>query len=129
MINQEVISEKLKYLILMNANSTQFEITNLFVEFEFSDNTSTQIENYDIDVKFDYNGALDPDMYSFAHDIQRMSEKMRDLLSEYVISQEGKIVSGNNSNCYPAEPMIFSMDYRIDEKHIFELGYKFHYHD
>jgi hypothetical protein len=43
-------------------------------------------------------------MYSFAHDIQRMSEKLRDILSEYVITEDGKIVEGKNSNCFPTDP-------------------------
>ena len=56
-----------------------------------------------------------------------MSEKLRDILNEYVISEEGKLVSGKNSNCFTTEPLIFSIDYQVDEKHIFDLGYKFTY--
>jgi hypothetical protein len=58
-----------------------------------------------------------------------MSEKLRDILSEYVISKDGKIVNGNNSNYFMTEPSIYNIDYEIDLKHIFNLGYKFHYHD
>jgi hypothetical protein len=129
MINKETISEKLKYLILMNAKSSQFEILNLFIEIEFNNQDHTEIANYDIDVKFDYQGSLEFDIYEFAHDIQRMSEKLRDILSEYVISKDGKIVNGNNSNYFMTEPSIYNIDYEIDSKHIFNLGYKFHYHD
>ena len=56
-----------------------------------------------------------------------MSEKLRDILNEYVITEEGKIVSGNNSNCFATEPMIFNIEYEADTKHIFDLGYKFTY--
>lgn len=129
MINKETVSEKLKYLILMNAKSSQFEILNLFIEMEFNNQDHTEIANYDIDVKFDYQGSLEFDIYEFAHDIQRMSEKLRDILSEYVISKDGKIISGKNSNYFMTEPSIFNIDYEVDTKHIFNLGYKFHYHD
>jgi hypothetical protein len=129
MINEEVLSEKLKYLILMSAKRNQFEIMNVYVEFTYTDESHEKLESYDVDVKFDYAGSLEFEMYSFAHDIQRMSEKLRDVISEYVISQDGKLINGNNSKCYPSDPMVFSIEYKVDEKHIFDLGYKFNYHD
>ena len=129
MINEEVLSEKLKYLILMSAKRNQFEIMNVYVEFNYTDESHEKLESYDVDVKFDYNGSLEFEMYSFAHDIQRMSEKLRDVISEYIISQDGKLINGNNSKCYPSDPIVFSIEYKVDEKHIFDLGYKFNYHD
>ena len=129
MINEEVLSEKLKYLIIMNAKPKQFEIMSVYVEFKYTDVSHEKLESFDVDVKFDYNGSLEFEMYSFAHDIQRMSEKLRDVISEYIISQDGKLINGNNSKCYPSDPMVFSIEYKVDEKHIFDLGYKFNYHD
>ena len=127
MINEELLKEKLKYLITMNAKPKMFEVMNVYVEFDYIDQNHTKLANYDIDVKFDYQGSIDFDMYSFAHDIQRMSEKLRDVLNEYVINEEGKIVEGKNSNCFATEPMIFNIEYEADTKHIFDLGYKFNY--
>ncbi len=129
MINEEVLSEKLKYLILMSAKRNQFEIMNVYVEFNYTDESHEKLESYDVDVKFDYEGSLEFEMYSFAHDIQRMSEKLRDVISEYIISQDGKLINGNNSKCYPSDPMVFSIEYKVDEKHIFDLGYKFLYEE
>jgi len=127
MINEEVLSEKLKYLIIMNAKPKMFEIMNVYIEFDYIDQNNTKLANYHVDVKFDYLGALEFDMYSFAHDIQRMSEKLRDIINEYVITRDGKIVEGKNSNCFTTEPLVFSIEYEADTKHIFELGYKFNY--
>jgi hypothetical protein len=127
MINEEVLSEKLKYLIIMNAKPKMFEVMNVYVEFDYIDQNHTKLANYDVDVKFDYGGSIEFEMYSFAHDIQRMSEKLRDILSEYVITEDGKIVEGKNSNCFATDPMVFSIEYKVDEKHIFDLGYKFTY--
>ena len=129
MINEEVLSEKLKYLIIMNAKPKQFEIMSVYVEFNYTDESHEKLESYDVDVKFDYNGSLEFEMYSFAHDIQRMSEKLRDVISEYIISQDGKLINGNSSKCYPSDPLVYSIEYKVDEKHIFDLGYKFNYHD
>jgi hypothetical protein len=129
MINEEVLSEKLKYLILMSAKRNQFEVMNVYVEFNYTDESHEKLESYDVDVKFDYEGSLEFEMYSFAHDIQRMSEKLRDVIIEYVISQDGKLINGNSSKCYPSDPLVYSIEYKVDEKHIFDLGYKFNYHD
>jgi hypothetical protein len=129
MINEEVLSEKLKYLILMSAKRNQFEVMNVYVEFNYTDESHEKLESYDVDVKFDYEGSLEFEMYSFAHDIQRMSEKLRDVISEYVISQDGKLINGNSSKCYPSDPLVYSIEYKVDEKHIFDLGYKFLYEE
>jgi hypothetical protein len=129
MINEEVLSEKLKYLILMSAKRNMFEIMSVYVEFTYTDESHEKLESYDVDVKFDYEGSLEFDMYSLAHDIQRMSERLRDIISEYIINQDGKIINGNDSKCYPSDPLVFSIEYKVDEKHIFDLGYKFNYHD
>lgn len=127
MINEEVLSEKLKYLIIMNAKPKQFDIMKIHIDFEYADQNRQKLSAYDLDVMFDYEGGLDFDMYSFAHDIQRMSEKLRDILNEYVITQEGKILSRANSNCYTAEAMVYNIQYEVDNKHVFNLGFKFHY--
>ena len=127
MINEEVLKEKLKYLIRIAAKGRQFDIIDMYFEFTYTNESHDKMESYDIDVKFDYEGPLEPDMYSFAHDIQRMSEKLRDVLNEYVVTEEGKIVEGKNSNCFATEPMIFNIEYEADTKHIFDLGYKFTY--
>lgn len=127
MIKEEVLSEKLKYLIIMNAKPKMFEVMSVDIEFEYIHQNQTKLENYDVYVKFDYNGALDFDMYSFVHDIKRMCEKLKDILNEYVITEDGKIVEGKNSNCFTTYPLILNIDYEADNKHIFNLGYKFTY--
>ena len=129
MINEEVLSEKLKYLIQMNARSNQFEIINIYIEFEFSDVYHTKIINYDIDVKFDYMGGIDFSMDDFLVDVGRISQKMNEILSEWVITQDGKIARGANSNCYSVETLVFNIEYKADETHIFDLGYKFQYEE
>jgi hypothetical protein len=129
MINEEVLTEKLKYLITTNAKLKQFDVMKIFIDFEYADQNRQKLGAYDVDVQFDYEGILDFDMYNFAHDIQRMSEKLRDVVNEYVISQEGKIVSRENSNCYTTEAMVYHISYEVDTKHVFNLGYKFHYEE
>jgi len=127
MINEEVLKEKLKYLIRIGAKNRQFDVMNVYIEFEYIDQNHTKLANYDVDVKFDYQGSLEFEMYSFAYDIRRMSEKLRDIVNEFVITEDGKIVEGKNSNCFATDPLVFSIEYKVDETHIFDLGYKFTY--
>lgn len=128
MINTEILSSKLKYLILMNARSTQFEMIDVYIEFDITNNGKT-IYSYDVDVKFDYQGTIDFDLSSFVTDIQKMSDKLSELVSEFMITSDGKVVLGKNANCFASEPNIYTIDYEVDTKHIFNLSYKFNYHD
>lgn len=127
MINQELLIEKLKYLILMNSKTTQFKIEDVYVELEYLNQSHTKISNYEIDVRFDYEGSLEPEIHSFTHDIKMMSLKMADLLAEYVITEDGKIVSNQEGNVTIGEAMVWKMDYRADELHYFDLSYRFGY--
>ena len=69
MINEEVLSEKLKYLIIMNAKPKMFEIMNVYIEFDYIDQNHTKLANYDVDVKFDYNGfATEPLVFNIEYE-------------------------------------------------------------
>lgn len=127
MINEEVLSEKLKYLIITNAESKLFEVMNFYIDFEYFNKNPVKLENYNLYIQFDYNGAINFDMYSQFHDIENMCGKLSDILNEYVINEDGKIVAGKNSNCFTTEPYIINIEYEADTKHIFGLSYKFSY--
>jgi len=127
MINQDVLTEKLRYLILMNSKSTQFKIEDVFVEVEYLNQEHTKIGNYEIDIKFDYEGVLEPDINTFTYDVQNMSYKVGDLLSAYVITEDGKIVINKKGNITISEAMVWKVDYKADELHFFNLSYRFGY--
>lgn len=122
MFNLEVLSEKLKYLIITVAGD-EFDImsVNLDIE-EYSDNEST-IESYNIDVRFDYQGTIDSEVYFFARDIQKMSDKMRDIVITYVLNSKGKIVSGGE-NVTASDGFIWNSNFVAYEKHEFAMSFK-----
>ena len=128
MINEELLSEKLKYLVLMETKP-EFNILEFYIEFDYYDDTTKRINSYDINIKFDYNYSLDPDIYSFAHDIQRMSEKLKNILNQYIITQEGKIVAGNLTKGFTDNGSVWEINYEADNKHIFDMSFRVHYHD
>lgn len=126
MINEQILKEKLKYLITMDS-SKWFDIMDVYIEFDYTDQSHEKLYGYDLDVKFDYHGGLDFDLESLVYGIQKMSDELQKILTEYVISQDGKIVQGDKSDCYPIGPMVYTIEYEADTKHIFTLGYKFRY--
>lgn len=128
MINEHLLSEKLKYLIEMNLKSSQFKLMSLFIEYEFV-GAHESINSYDIDLEFDYEGVLDSEVTELTHDIQRMAYNLRDIISEYVITEDGKIVNKDYSNCYPSEANIWSIKFNYDENHVFRMSYRFHYRE
>jgi len=128
MINEEVLSEKLKYLI-MSEISKRFEIFEFRVEFDYIDyEVRDRIEQYDIDIKFDYHGTIDSESSGFGTDIETMSEDLRGIISNYTISPEGKIRSGDN-DAFVHEGMIWGLEFEADMKHIFEMSFKVNYRE
>lgn len=126
MINEELLREKLKYLITMNA-SKWFEVMDVYIEFEYLDDSKEKIIRYDLDITFDYHGRIDLELTEFVRDVEKMSDELKKILMEFVISKDGKIVSGINSDVYVLDPLIFSAEFKADELHKFILGYKFLY--
>ena len=130
MINEQVLSEKLKYLI-MSEMSKKFEIFEFHVEFMYTDGMRDTLEEYDIDIKFDYHGSIDSESSRFGADIERMSEQLREIIMTYTISPEGKIKSGDADtfSTFVDEGMIWGFEFEADTKHIFNMSFKVNYRD
>jgi hypothetical protein len=130
MINEQVLSEKLKYLI-MSEMSKKFEIFEFHVEFIYTDGIRNTLEEYDIDIKFDYQGTIDSESSSFGSDIERMSEQLRGIIMTYTITPEGKIKSGDADtfSTFVDEGMIWGLEFEADAKHIFNMSFKVNYRD
>ncbi len=130
MINEQVLSEKLKYLI-MSEMSKKFEIFEFHVEFMYTDGIRNTLEEYDIDIKFDYHGSIDSESSRFGADIERMSEQLRGIIMTYTISPEGKIKSGDADtfSTFVDEGMIWGFEFEADTKHIFNMSFKVNYRD
>ena len=130
MINEQVLSEKLKYLI-MSEMSKKFEIFEFHVEFMYTDGMRDTLEEYDIDIKFDYHGVIDSSSNSFGADIERMSRQLREIIMIYTITPEGKIKSGDADtfSTFVDEGMIWGFEFEADTKHIFNMSFKVNYRD
>jgi hypothetical protein len=122
MINEEILTEKLKYIIISESKK-EFEIMNVALEMDYMYNDETTLESYRVFVKFDYNGSIDPDISYFTRDIKSMSEKMRDIVSKYVLNSKGKLIQGGE-NTSISEGDIWTLDFAADNRHIFDMSYQ-----
>ena len=121
MINEEILTEKLKYIIISESKK-EFEIMNVALEMDFMNNDKSTIESYRVFVKFDYNGLISPDLHYFTKDISHMSDKMSNIVSKYVIDSKGKIIQGGE-NTSISEGDIWTLDFAADDRHIFDMSY------
>lgn len=129
-----ILSEKIKYLITMELTQRNFEVFSVDADIQTytPDTTGSEtpkklIDEYDIFVIVDYTGRLDSDdPYSFGRDIQKVCKIMRDAVIQYTITEEGKIVKGDE-NIYCSDAFVLSMEYKYEELHKFEVNFRFTY--
>ena len=118
MFKEELLEEKLKYLIMSELQG-KFEILDFRVEFSYSE--PQILETYDVDVKFDYLLTIDSQASDFGYDINKMSDTFRKAVQKYQINKEGKIVT--NSEYVVGDGMIWGIEFQADTKHVFEMSF------
>lgn len=116
MINEEILSEKLKYLISSDL-ATYFNVMEFYLHIDYVNNKES-IERYEINIKFDYLGAIDIDADFFCRDIKNMINKLRDSITKYILSPKGKIISGSDNNFAADAGLIIDMKFVADSEHI-----------
>lgn len=121
MINEKILSEKYRY-VLISELSKEFDIFSVHVELNYYEPENENFESYDLDINFDYKGIIDSDVKSFVYDIERVCGKIEKILENYYISSEGKFQKGKSHTVDSA--MIWKVDYRADELHMFEVSYR-----
>jgi hypothetical protein len=123
MINEELSTEKLKYL-LMTETGRDFEIFDIRIDFSYTDyDKRDKLEEYDVDITFDYLLTIDSQSTDFGLDIHKMSEKLRKIILKYTFNSEGKIVKDSNT-VYVDIGMIWRVDFSADTKHEFEMSFR-----
>jgi hypothetical protein len=123
MINEELATEKLKYL-LMTETGRNFEILDVGIDFNYTDyDKRDKLEEYDVDITFDYLLTIDSQSTDFAIDIHKMSEKLRNIILKYTFNSEGKIVKDSDS-AFVDHGMIWKVDFIADTKHVFEMSFR-----
>jgi len=128
---EQVLSEKLKYLYRMGLQQNKCIVNEMDVEFETMENTDgiRIIEQVNIDFDFEYQGGLDGyEPHTFAADLSRMFERVRNVISQYTPTQEGKLKI-DNDDVYVSDAMIFKMIYEFESIQTFSLSFKITYPD
>ena len=118
------LEDKLKYLYKMEFEQTKFVTSNIDIDFEQMEDEDKEwiLERVNIQVDFEYDGALDGDeIYYFTRDLKIMCDKFTSVIKRYTPTQEGKLVSGD-SNCHVSDPIIIRVDYKYEDTHNFTLA-------
>ena len=121
---ESVLAEKLKYLYKAELQQKKCIVKEMDVEFETMENTDGVriIERVNIDMDFEYEGALDGyDRYSFTEALNRMFQTVRGVITQYTPTQEGKLKSGDD-NVYVSDVMIFKINYELENVHTFSVS-------
>ena len=132
----KVVTEKIEYLITTALQEKDFTVLDIDVYIDTHtprttgvEEPKTLVERYDINIDFDYNGALDSsDPYSFSRGIVKMCEILQESVSQFTITEEGKIVRGDE-NVEVSEPLIVSIDFKHEEVHKFSVIFTFNYYE
>ena len=130
----KILKEKIQYLISMALTERNFEVMSIDADISTytpkttgSEPPKTLVEEYYIVLVVDYRGSLDSyEPYSFASDIKRMCESMKDCVSQYTITQNGKIVKGDDGITV-FDAFIMDIDFKYEELHKFTVNFKFVY--
>ena len=127
----KVLEDKLKYLYKMEFEQNKFVTSDIDIDFEEyeTENGEWIIERVNIQVDFEYDGALDGDeVYYFTRDFKIMCDRFTSVIKQYTPTREGKIITGD-SECYVSHPMIIRVNYKYEETHNFTLATFITYND
>jgi len=132
----KILKEKIQYLISVALTERNFDVISVDADISTytpqttgSETPKDLIEEYYILLVVDYKGSLDSyEPYSFARDIKNICESMRDCVTQYTITKNGKIVKGDN-DVYASDAFIMDIDFKYEELHKFTVNFSFTYPD
>jgi hypothetical protein len=100
----DVSIEKLKYIFELNSKG--FEITNIEIDPGVSNNTGTL---YNYSATFNLKINSDNGLSSLQHNLNKVSDTLINLLHEYSLSPDGKLVFNTEKDIMVTEPYIISV--------------------
>ena len=120
MINEKILTEKLRYLISTEAK--RFEIKDFNIDFVYDGPKKEELSEYDVNIKFDFNGAMDNESDVIGYDIRNMCDELGNSIYTYGIKKNGKLTTEGDYHVFPA--MIWRINFEADSTHIFDVSYK-----
>lgn len=131
-----ILKEKIQYLITMELTQRNFEVKDITTDISTyipnttsSETPTSLVEEYDVFLTVDYMGVIDSyEPYSFSRDLEKVCNLLRESVTQYTITKEKKIVKGDDE-VYCSDAFIFSMEFKYEETHIFNVNFKFTYPD
>ena len=121
MFNEEVLTEKLKYLISLEEKNFEIKDFKIYFSYDSWENKKF-VEEYDVDIEFDYMGRIENDSDYIGSDIKKMCQELGGIIGTYGVDRNGKLTAKGEHLVFPA--MIWNIKYDADETHIFNVTYK-----
>jgi hypothetical protein len=130
----KILKEKIQYLISVALTERKFEVISIDADISSytpqttgSEPPKTLIDEYYIVLVVDYKGSLDSyEPYAFTRDIKNICESMRNCVTQYTITKNGKIVNGDD-DVYVSDAFIMNIDFKYEELHKFTVNFSFTY--
>lgn len=114
MIDEKKLESKYRYL-LMTEVGKYFNILDFNMEFSYNTKGGGNLINeYEVNIKFDYNGPIDADLENFFSDVRRPMNELYNTVSKILITRDGKFKIGSEieDNYVLHGPMLWDMDYQ-----------------
>lgn len=122
MVNEKILEEKLKYLIIMESKK-KFEILQFDLFIDYEDDKSDRISSYDINIKFEYEGGISGSPTDFFNEIKLMIGEMSNYVETYIITPEGKLSQAYYDK-YSIMEMIYGVNFLLDERQEFIVNFR-----
>jgi hypothetical protein len=113
--NIKTTEEKLKYIFDISFKS---EI-NLILFQIFPDFNDNKLEEYEVQLEFDFLKEIDPDSDYIFRKINKIMKEISNFLKEYTINSDGRIKTNLPYEIPP--PVLFGIDYLYGEKLILKM--------
>lgn len=128
MIDEKKLEAKYKYLLMTEAGKN-FNVIDFSMDFAYNTTGGDLINEYEVNLKFDYNGAIDADLENFFSDVRKPLSELYNIVSKILITRDGKIRVGSEivDDYIVHGPMLWDMDYQYDTKHIMNVSFKIDY--
>lgn len=123
------LGDKLNYLYKNELLEQKCVVNNIDIDFNTMENLDGQVilEEVWIHIDFEYEGQVGGyESENFITDLDGVFKKVRDVITKYTPTPEGKIKL-NNDNVYVSYPSIYKMTYEFEELHTFSLTFDISY--
>lgn len=112
-MDEKIISQKFKYLFMMEMPDRDFQIKELYIDSDTG-------YDYTVHMTFDYMMDVDPQIEDISWYLKKSSEAVEKFLKKYQYDFESKSIV-ENGHLAVMEPLVFGLDFQWGEKFLINM--------